>query len=1082
MTQRKLFLCVTVFLVILAAFGADGADWPMCRADAQRSGYSPDSLAQELALRWTYQARTPRPAWPTSGRITFDLANQPIIVGESVILGNSADDSVTVLDIGSGQQRWCFWPGGPIRFAPVAWQDRVFVASDDGYLYALALRDGRLLWKHRGGPNDRKCMGNGRMISRWPARGGPVVFGDVVYYAAGIWPSNGVYLHALQARTGQVIWTNDTSGGLYMPQPHGGANAYSGVTPQGYLLATEERIFVPTGRAVPAAFRRSDGALEYYRLQQNGSMGGSRALVADRFVVNGGCFLERATGRLEARAGRGVFGATADGMVRFTGKALQAYRWADLEQPDRRGKPVRYRGLREDHQVVLGDDSFDQRRVTRVLDQLPALRDLYRTQIRFREAADNVAKQTGLERTLSQARPDVEALQYDVAPFLATSYEREHEVIVAGEEAICGGPGTVHVVGLAAQRPRWSYHVRGNALGLAVAGGQLIVTTSLGQVYCFGPPVPQSEQTKRPTRQSIAQAHTVRSTKFAAAAEEILRIGGVCEGLCIDLGCGVGELALELAKRSRLQVVGIESEMSKVEEARRMLQAAGVYGTRVTIHQGDPKKPPYPRYCANLIVSSRRLSEPATPLDETEIQRLQRPYGGVVCLRTADGMQVQRRGGLPGAGRWTHQNSNAANTLCSADRIARGPLEIAWYRDGVLEIPDRHAQGPAPLFNRGCLVVEGVHGICAVDAYNGHTLWTYSIPDILADWDGVHHDVGIGDTGSNFCLSDEAVFVRTQDHCLKLDLATGVERGDFKTPVPASASDRNWGYVACEEGILFGSVLNDKHTVSPRYQGIRLRTESVLLFAMDAKTGKLKWQYRPQHSIRNNAIAVAGGRVYLIDRPLAGEDRILNPVRNGKHRPLLKPGEHPGGTLLALDAKTGSTLWKSDEDVFGTQLAVSQEHGILLTYYQGVKHKFFKLPSELGGRLAAFDVATGKRRWDRAADYKTRPLINEKTIYAEGGAWDLLSGEPVPWQFERSYGCGQIAASTHLMLFRSATLGYLDLTRNAGTENFGGIRTSCWFNAIPAGGMVLVPDGSAKCACSYQMQAWLALQEREDEQ
>ena len=39
----------------------------------------------------------------------------------------------------------------------------------------------------------------------------------------------------------------------------------------------------------------------------------------------------------------------------------------------------------------------------------------------------------------------------------------------------------------------------------------------------------------------------------------------------------------------------------------------------------------------------------------------------------------------------------------------------------------------------------------------------------------------------------------------------------------------------------------------------------------------------------------------------------------------------------------------------------------------------------------------------------------------------------------------------HLMLFRSATLGYLDLTRDAGVENFGGIRASCWFNAIPAG-------------------------------
>jgi hypothetical protein len=50
------------------------------------------------------------------------------------------------------------------------------VASDDGCLYALSLSDGRVLWKHRGGPDARMCLGNERMISRWPARGAGVTF------------------------------------------------------------------------------------------------------------------------------------------------------------------------------------------------------------------------------------------------------------------------------------------------------------------------------------------------------------------------------------------------------------------------------------------------------------------------------------------------------------------------------------------------------------------------------------------------------------------------------------------------------------------------------------------------------------------------------------------------------------------------------------------------------------------------------------------------------------------------------------------------------------------------------------------
>jgi len=102
-------------------------------------------------------------------------------------------------------------------------------------------------------------------------------------------------------------------------------------------------------------------------------------------------------------------------------------------------------------------------------------------------------------------------------------------------------------------------------------------------------------------------------------------------------------------------------------------------------------------------------------------------------------------------------------------------------------------------------------------------------------------------------------------------------------------------------------------------------------------------------------------------------------------------------------------------------------------------------------------------------------VIDGDVIYAEGGAWKVKTGEEVPFEFHRSDGCGQISACTNLMLFRSATLGYLDLTRTAGVENFGGIRPGCWFNAIPAGGIVLMPDGFAKCVCSYQTRGWIAL-------
>ncbi|MEX0818552.1 MAG: PQQ-binding-like beta-propeller repeat protein, partial [Pirellulaceae bacterium] len=233
------------------------AEWPMWQADAARSGYTSATLPDHLSRHWTWEpAHAPQPAWPRDERMSFDRATQVIAVGGRVYFGSSVDGQVYSLDAATGELQWSFPTDGPIRFAPVAWQDRLYVVSDDGYLYCLKADSGALIDRWRGGPTDDRVLGNGRIVSRWPARGGPVVFEDVLYWGAGIWQSEQIFIQALDLATHDVVWTNDSSGGIDMPQPHGGAQAKSGVSAQGYLLADAERLFVPTGRAVPAAFTR----------------------------------------------------------------------------------------------------------------------------------------------------------------------------------------------------------------------------------------------------------------------------------------------------------------------------------------------------------------------------------------------------------------------------------------------------------------------------------------------------------------------------------------------------------------------------------------------------------------------------------------------------------------------------------------------------------------------------------------------------------------------------------------------------------------------------------------------------------
>ncbi|QDT41585.1 outer membrane biogenesis protein BamB [Gimesia alba] len=980
------------------------ADWPQYRGDAARSGFTEDPLPTRMELQWTYRTKQiPMPAWPTHTRIKFDEVFQPIIVNQTVLFGSSTDDQLYALDLKTGVLKWKFFTEGPIRFAPAAWKDRVFVASDDGNLYALSIKDGSLLWKKQGGPKRKFIMGNDRLISHWPGRGGPVVVGDQVYFAAGVWPSDGVYLYALNAETGEVIWSNQDSGQLLMNQPHGGASAKSGVSSQGYLAASADQIFMPTGRAVPAAFERTTGKFQYYHLQKNQQRGGSDVMLADRFFCNAGCLFDQKTGDLSQQPGTGPMAATPRGILRGSGPSLVYSEWSDQKTRDRKGTPISVRQLKEKRLIPL---------------------------------------------------------DYTIT-----------DVIIAGSDAYCGSHNKVTGVDYKAQANTWwSHEIEGTVRGLAAAEECLVASTDQGVICCFANAKPPEATQNAPEKPVIV------SPLYQQAAKAITNKTDVKTGICVDLGAENANLALALARQSEFQIYLVMPDKAKANEAHEMLADAGVYGSRVAVHVADPEHVPYSKNFANLVICSASLEREMSPALLQEARRIQRPYGGQLCWGPVEKLEVETKADLQGAGSWTHQYSNSTNTVNSDDEIVKGPLRMYWYRDVDFQIPNRHGQGPAPLVNRGVMVVGGLHGLCGLDAYNGHTLWKYQLKNNLIDMNGIHHDVSTAEVGSNFCLGGDYAFVCKDSFCHQIELKTGKLVRKISTPVSRDDPNQNWGYLGYHQGVIYGTVSNDAHYTSPRYKGLKLRNESVLFFAVDANTGNVLWTYQPEYSIRNNAITIGDNSVYLVDREIAKADHIKEARRNGRPNPPLPEDVHRKGKLKAFQAKTGKDLWEDDQDVFGTQLAVSEDHEILLMFYQGIRHKFFRLPSEVGGRMAAIDAKTGKRIWDIKAEYQSHPVINGDKIYAQGGAWNLKTGTPLDFKFDRSYGCGQISASKHMMVFRSATLGYVDLTRKAGVENFGGIRLGCYINAIPAGGLVLVPDGSSQCNCSYQMQAWFALE------
>lgn len=262
---------VAVFVVLVVACDVGAGDWPQWRYDAGRTAAAPERLPEKLHLQWQRQSPPLRPAfWQVrQERVQFDLGYEPVVEGKTLVVGSSRNDSVTALDTDTGAEKWRFYADGPVRLAPALGRGKVYAASDDGCLYCLDAGQGTVLWKRRAAPSARKVLGNGRLISAWPARGGPVVADGTVYFAAGVWPFEGIFIYALDAETGRLEWVNDRCGSLYLEHPHA-AMSFGGPSPQGYLLVRGEHLIVPSSRAFPAFFDRKTGRLASFDFGHGG--------------------------------------------------------------------------------------------------------------------------------------------------------------------------------------------------------------------------------------------------------------------------------------------------------------------------------------------------------------------------------------------------------------------------------------------------------------------------------------------------------------------------------------------------------------------------------------------------------------------------------------------------------------------------------------------------------------------------------------------------------------------------------------------------------------------------------------------
>ena len=1026
-----LLLC---FVGTLAAF-VQAADWPTYRHDVARSGITAEGVSPPLAPVWVFRARhAPQPAWgdPKIGPVEnilelrrrhFDDVFQPVVEGDAVFFGSSANHKVYCLDAATGAIRWTTITGGPVRLAPTLVDGRAYLAADDGFVYCLDARQGQVIWKLRAAPEDRRVLGHGKMISLWPSRTGVLVDGGLAYFGVGIFPAERVYLYAAKADDGSLVWTNDTAG--ERPQ--------SRVSPQGYLLASPSTLYAPMGRVSPAAFDRRDGRL-LFESSLGKNVGGTYALLAGGHVYTG-----------------------TEEMVAFDQQSRDLF----ASFPARK--------------MIVTDQRFYMATDTHLIAMdRQSKATLWKTPSACAEElilAADVLFAGGEDRVMAVAADSGKTLWFGDVVGAAKGL-----AVAGGRLLVSTDKGLIY--SFAPQAPAGAATITEPAVENPFAGAPhgdlfaraadaILEETDIKRGFClvYGCETGQLawELARRTELMIYAVSPDADKVQAARAALDAAGLHGS--------RVSVEQWPLDNLPYSDYFANLIVSETAILSgrwpgdpaDVARMVKPLGG-----TLMIGQPDSPPAGAAPLSVEAARQWLNQPALAGGQL-IER------GGVWVRFV-------RGPLDGGGNWTHLYANAGNTACGDDQLVQPPLGVLWFGSpGPGDMPNRHVRAAGPLAYGSRLFVQGEHVLMAYDIYNGVCLWRRELPGAYrpnASHDGSNLavcgkgllvavadrcllvDVESGETIREFSAPPPTPgnyrrwgYVCTDGRMLYGTRAAGAGQSNALFAVELDSGEQRWmlddkhifhNTIAMSDEFVF--VVSSKVTDQQREQVLAERRAAIAglpesarppaeaalanivvrqVMCLNKGNGHVVWQHALDLTDCGNTPAAMYHDGVLV---------LFGVYLDGHFWQQFFAGEFAGRRVTVLAGDDGRQLWS--EQI-------------------GYRVRPLIVGDTLHAEPWAFDLKTG------AARRRVHPV----------------TGREERWQFARpGHHCGVPSAAPKTMFFRSWNLGYYDLDGDYGTVHFGAQRPGCWINFVPVGGVAVMSEASTGCMCDFPNQGTVAFQ------
>ena len=1050
-----------------------GQDWLSYMGNESRTGVSSESVTVSSKPAWVFSMMPPIPGFkPTfqnekgenamgqqrgipepSSR--FDFASPVLISGDKAYFGTSTEEILYCLNVNDGSICWSFKTEGSIRLSPTIVGKKIFFGSDDGFVYCLNKNNGSKVWTFKADPTDRHIVANGRLAAQCPVRTSVTHYNGILHFAAGMFPNGGgVHLYGVDLNTGKQRWKTEM---LTMAQ--------------GYILAQDGVLFVPVGRTSPVEYEAATG--KPITLKK----------VVPRMDSGGSTFIRELYDMI-------VFGPNEKGVmtVRVNKNQKPQKNFYDRRSvPTITGDKTVLEGVR-----LLADETSFYLLKDGTLTAIPngsLIESLKQSAADFSNrrgrGGDAVIGGKGMFGTGDR----IIAKQIESYKEWTAQVPTAVTIILAGDKLYAGGKDLIYIIdrktGAVSTRP-----VIGTAWELSAGASSLFISTDAGKIYRFG--------TERNNRQIQSQtpSDVAVSPEIKRYAKEALAQADTDKGYCVVLGGTDGSLGIALAALTDMQIVYFVKTRQEADTLSQAFMNAGLYGNKITVRQLKGKTIPYISYFANLIVSENGFFNTLTGFSAKEVYRILQPNGGVLVLggasaslgsqwksafpeiKTLNAVAVARRGDLKGAGNWTHLWGNPQNTSSSGDELVKGStFDMQWFG---YPYPSGHAAGwhflsNGILYNKGVMLVLYTDYVIAVDAWNGTVLWEKDITGSLR-YSQMRE-------GGNGCMDDHNFYLTFNEECHVIDLTNGKTVKKLTLP---NAGD--WGFIAAYDRYLIGSSqdksatinLETKDTARGFWYGKERTFVTSDSVTVKTKDGNNVWTYQnPKHSIINSTITIGDDKIFFVETALETGEHALPTIK--EHSPK----------LVALHLADQSPVWTKQEVTLPLQNILYAAYSDGHLFLSGSTIGPNKKTDKASYHYQKINAKTGELVWSQENAATGRGASHNEitcnSIYLKDWIWiippsakptkiSVSNGASTPLTARgRGKGCSMITGSKHIAIYRSNSIGFT----NFDADETGYIsqvnRPSCFIGQVPAGGMVLIPEGSVGCVCGFPYQGSLVL-------